>query len=187
MPGAIAGKTIVVVGGEGPPPPLLLPSAAARACALCHLSVRTMNDSVPYFAFLVSAGSRGIGAEFVRQFAAKGNRVIAGCRCAAPSAPGPLSTRRQLAPRRREYTGDRQWLILVPLGKRCYDALSKMSIHHLLHAPKAPKARPALSSSTIAGSPPRPKSWRRWRASSWQRWTSPASSRWRRLLPRCSS
>ncbi|KAL4444040.1 hypothetical protein ABPG75_011777 [Micractinium tetrahymenae] len=39
MPGAITGKTVVVVGG-----------------------------------------SRGIGAEFVRQFVAKGNRVIAGCR-----------------------------------------------------------------------------------------------------------
>ncbi len=102
-----------------------------------------MNDSVQYYAFLLSAGSRGIGAEFVRQFAAKGNRVIAGCRCAAASAPGPLSTRRQLAPRNNEYTGDRQWLNLVPLGKRCYDALSKMPIRHLLHAPKAPKAHPA--------------------------------------------
>ena len=29
---------------------------------------------------VVVGGSRGIGAEFVQQFVAKGNRVIAGCR-----------------------------------------------------------------------------------------------------------
>jgi NAD(P)-dependent dehydrogenase (short-subunit alcohol dehydrogenase family) len=29
---------------------------------------------------VVVGGSRGLGAEFVRQFLAKGNRVIAGCR-----------------------------------------------------------------------------------------------------------
>lgn len=29
---------------------------------------------------VVVGGSRGIGAEFVRQFAQKGNRVIAACR-----------------------------------------------------------------------------------------------------------
>lgn len=32
---------------------------------------------------VVVGGSRGIGAELVRQFAAKGNRVLAGCRCGA--------------------------------------------------------------------------------------------------------
>lgn len=36
---------------------------------------------------VVVGGSRGIGAEFVRQLAAKGNRVIAGCRCAAGGMP----------------------------------------------------------------------------------------------------
>ena len=30
---------------------------------------------------VVVGGSRGIGAELVRQFAGKGNRVLAACRC----------------------------------------------------------------------------------------------------------
>jgi len=55
-----------------PPPPLL---AAAAAPTIYHTFIAIFGP------WPLPAGSRGIGAEFVRQFVQKGNRVIAGCRC----------------------------------------------------------------------------------------------------------
>lgn len=79
------------------PPARHVAAAAAwhRHCRLpCQSLLQTPSSSSSMAApitgktVVVVGGSRGIGAEFVRQFAAKGNRVLAACRCALPCTYG---------------------------------------------------------------------------------------------------
>lgn len=97
QPHAILHLFVGIAVAAALPPARHVAAAAAwhRHCRLpCQSLLQTPSSSSSMAApitgktIVVVGGSRGIGAEFVRQFAAKGNRVLAACRCALPCTYG---------------------------------------------------------------------------------------------------